>query len=178
MRERVCVCVHACMHARMCVCVCVCVCVLDREGSWVFARTALEVVWLAMHLTGQWLSDQFLWTTYSTFQMSCWFVKCLVWSLVRASMLWGCCIKKKSVNSCHATCYSTPASELWDAAASCSLWASRAAGCRDDEFYTSAAHRLQLLPDHCCHHHRLTVRWSPHQLHPSIRDCSIGVHAG
>ena len=61
-RERVCVCVcvcvcacvcgHASTHVCACMQACVCVCVLDREGSWVFASTALEVVWMAMHLTG------------------------------------------------------------------------------------------------------------------------------
>ena len=41
---------HACACA--CVCVCVCVrCVLGGEGSWVFASTALVVVWTAMYLT-------------------------------------------------------------------------------------------------------------------------------
>ena len=33
-------------------CVCVCVCVLDGEGSWVFASTALVVVWTARCVTG------------------------------------------------------------------------------------------------------------------------------
>ena len=28
----------------------VCVSVLDREASWVFASTALEVIWMAVHL--------------------------------------------------------------------------------------------------------------------------------
>ena len=44
----------------MCVCVCVCVCVVvvvvivvvDGEGRWVFASTAVEVVQMAVHLTG------------------------------------------------------------------------------------------------------------------------------
>ena len=43
-------CVRACV--RVCVCVCVCVCVLGVEGSWVFASTALLVVWTDMYLTG------------------------------------------------------------------------------------------------------------------------------
>ena len=34
------------------VCACVCVCVLGGERSWVFASTALVVVWTAMYLTG------------------------------------------------------------------------------------------------------------------------------
>ena len=33
-------------------CAYVCVCVLDGEGSWVFASTALVVVWRARYLTG------------------------------------------------------------------------------------------------------------------------------
>ena len=41
----------------VCVCVCMCVCVLDWEVSWVFACTALDVVWMAML---QQLSDWFL----------------------------------------------------------------------------------------------------------------------
>ena len=32
--------------------VCVCVCILGREKSWVFASTALGVVWTAMYLNG------------------------------------------------------------------------------------------------------------------------------
>ena len=32
-------------------CVCVRECVLDREGSWVVASTALAVAWMAMYLT-------------------------------------------------------------------------------------------------------------------------------
>ena len=32
--------------------VCVCVCVLGGERSWVFASSALVVVWTAMYLTG------------------------------------------------------------------------------------------------------------------------------
>ena len=63
-RESVCVCVCereiecVCERERVCVCVrerksvCVCVCVLDKEGSWVFASTALAVVWTAVYLTG------------------------------------------------------------------------------------------------------------------------------
>ena len=49
-----CACVHLCVCVCVCVCVrvCVCVCVLDREGSWLVARTALIVVWTAMYLTG------------------------------------------------------------------------------------------------------------------------------
>ena len=44
----VCVCVfYMCMG----VCMCMCVCVLGREGSWVFASTALVVAWTAMYLT-------------------------------------------------------------------------------------------------------------------------------
>ena len=45
---------HLCMCVCVCVCACVraCVCVLDREGSWVVASTALVVVWTAMYLTG------------------------------------------------------------------------------------------------------------------------------
>ena len=30
---------------------CMCVCVLGGEGSWMFASTALVVVWMAMYLT-------------------------------------------------------------------------------------------------------------------------------
>ena len=53
-----CVCVCVCV----CVCLCVCVCVfdLDREGSWVFAGTALGapvVVWTAVCLTGYNVSE-------------------------------------------------------------------------------------------------------------------------
>ena len=47
------------MHVFVCACVCVCVracvcayaCVLDGEGSWVFASTALTVVQMAIYLT-------------------------------------------------------------------------------------------------------------------------------
>ena len=49
-----CVSVYVCVSVCVCVCVwhvCVCVCVLGREGSWVFASTALVVVWTAMYLT-------------------------------------------------------------------------------------------------------------------------------
>ena len=47
-----------CMRLCVCVCVCVCACwyvcvyALDGEGSWMFASTALEVVWTATYLTG------------------------------------------------------------------------------------------------------------------------------
>ena len=42
---------HACMLVWVCVCASVCVHGLGREGSWVFASTALVVVWMAMYLT-------------------------------------------------------------------------------------------------------------------------------
>ena len=51
-RVHVCVCVRARACVRACVCVCVCVCVLDREGSRMFASTAVVVVWTALYLTG------------------------------------------------------------------------------------------------------------------------------
>ena len=40
---------YACV--RVCVCVRTCMRVLGGEGSWVFAGTALIVVWMAMYLT-------------------------------------------------------------------------------------------------------------------------------
>ena len=39
------------VFAHVCVCVWTCACVLDREGSWAFASTAVVVVWTAMYLT-------------------------------------------------------------------------------------------------------------------------------
>ena len=46
---KICVCVCVCVCVR--VCVRACMCVLDRDGSWVFASKALEVVWTAVYLT-------------------------------------------------------------------------------------------------------------------------------
>ena len=46
-----CVCVCVCVSACVYVCVFVRVYVLGREWSWVFASTALVVVWTAMYLT-------------------------------------------------------------------------------------------------------------------------------
>ena len=60
-----CVCVHVCVCMRSCVCVCmrscmcVCVHVPDREGSSVFASTALAVASTARCLTSYSDSDWF-----------------------------------------------------------------------------------------------------------------------
>ena len=50
--ESMCMCVYVCVCVCVCVCACVCVHVLGGEGSWVFASTALVVVWTAMCVSG------------------------------------------------------------------------------------------------------------------------------
>ena len=47
-KKTVSVCVLVGVRVCVWVCVCVCACVLDGEGSFVFASTALVVVWTAM----------------------------------------------------------------------------------------------------------------------------------
>ena len=52
----------------VCVCVHVCVCVLDGEGSGMFAGRALVLLFIDGSVSDQlqWLSDQFLGTTFAT----------------------------------------------------------------------------------------------------------------
>ena len=51
-----CVCVCVCVRACVCICVCVCVCVcsrckMEKGAGCLPVPPALEVVWMAMHMT-------------------------------------------------------------------------------------------------------------------------------
>ena len=72
-------CVHACMRVCACIYVCVCACVIDGEGSWVFASTALSRSSMDSHIHLTSYSDYL--TTSATLHMSHLFVKCLAQSL-------------------------------------------------------------------------------------------------
>ena len=72
------------------VCVCVCVCFLHEEGNWVFSYYSSCYHKISMYRQPciwpvtmiQWLSDQFLWTTFTTSQMTHWCKKCLAQSWI------------------------------------------------------------------------------------------------